>query len=139
MRFNTQAAQNNFEPVQLPHGTHKIKWFISDGCGNESVCEYTIIVRDCKPPTVVCLNNLSVNIMPTGMIQMWAADFLQYAEDNCTLTPFLQYGIRKCGQGSGFPLDGNGQPVSNVTFTCDETGLQCIELWAIDLAGNADY
>ncbi|MBL7827176.1 MAG: T9SS type A sorting domain-containing protein, partial [Saprospiraceae bacterium] len=117
----------------------KIKWFVTDGCGNETICEYTIIVRDCKAPTVVCLNGLSVNIMPTGMITLWASDFLQYTEDNCTLTPWIKIGIRKCGTGTGFPVDMMGNPITNVNFTCDELGTQCVELWAIDLAGNADY
>ncbi|MBK6997955.1 MAG: hypothetical protein IPH31_24875 [Lewinellaceae bacterium] len=35
---------------ELPHGTHKIKWFITDGCGNNAEYEYTFTVRDCKPP-----------------------------------------------------------------------------------------
>ena len=139
VKFNTEQAQTTYVTPQLPHGTHKIKWFISDGCGNETVCEYTIIIKDCKAPTVVCLNGLSVNIMPTGMIQLWATDFLQYAEDNCTLNPYLKYGIRKCGTGTGFPADSDGNPITNVVFTCDELGTQCVELWAIDLAGNADY
>jgi hypothetical protein len=26
-----------------------------------------------------------------------------------------------------------------VTFTCAELGTQCVELWSIDAAGNADY
>jgi hypothetical protein len=86
VKFNTFQQQNTYVTPQLPHGTHKIKWFVSDGCGNETVCEYTIIIKDCKAPTVVCLNGLSVNIMPTGMITLWASDFLQYTEDNCTLT-----------------------------------------------------
>jgi hypothetical protein len=51
----------------------------------------------------------------------------------------LKLGIRKCGQGTGFPVDANGNPITNVNFTCDELGTQCVELWAIDLAGNADY
>ena len=139
VKFNTFQSQNTFVTPQLPHGTHKIKWFVSDGCGNETICEYTIIIKDCKAPTVVCLNGLSVNIMPTGMIQLWATDFLQYAEDNCTLNPWLKYGIRKCGQGTGFPVDAQGNPITNVTFDCTELGTQCVELWAIDLAGNADY
>ncbi len=137
--FNTFQNQNAFVTPQLPHGTHKIKWFVTDGCGNETVCEYTIIVKDCKAPTVVCLNGLSVNIMPTGMIVMWATDFLQYSDDNCTLTPYIKFGIRKCGDGTGFPVDGNGNPITNVTFTCDELDMQCVELWGIDLAGNADF
>jgi hypothetical protein len=139
VRFNTQQQQNTFVPAQLPHGTHKIKWFISDGCGNNKEYEYTFTVKDCKAPTVVCLNGLSANIMPTGMITLWASDFLQYTEDNCTPAGQIKIGIRKCGDGTGFPVDGNGNPITQVTFTCDELGTQCVELWAIDAAGNADY
>ncbi|MCC7506850.1 MAG: T9SS type A sorting domain-containing protein, partial [Saprospiraceae bacterium] len=47
--------------------------------------------------------------------------------------------IRKSGQGTGFPVDAFGQPITNVTFTCDELGTQPVELWAQDLAGNAAY
>jgi len=139
VRWNTQQSQNTFVAPELPHGTHKIKWLISDGCGNNQEYEYTFTVKDCKAPTVVCLNGLSVNIMPTAMIQLWASDFLQYTEDNCTPTGQIKIGIRKCGQGTGFPLDGNGNPITNVTFDCTELGTQCVELWAIDAAGNADY
>ncbi len=39
-------------PPQLPYGTHKIKWTITDGCGNETYCEYTFVVKDCKAPTL---------------------------------------------------------------------------------------
>jgi hypothetical protein len=142
--FQTQEVPNQVNPPvyvtpQLPHGTHKIKWFVTDGCGNETICEYTIIIKDCKAPTVVCLDGLSVNIMPGGMIQMWASDFLQYTDDNCTLTPWIKIGIRKCGTGTGFPYDNNGNPITNVLFDCTELGPQCVELWAIDLAGNADF
>ncbi|HAD11378.1 MAG TPA: hypothetical protein DCF33_02960, partial [Saprospirales bacterium] len=139
VRWNTQQQQNNFVVPELPHGTHKIKWFITDGCGNNSEYEYTFTVKDCKAPTVVCLNGLSVNIMPTGMITLWASDFLQYTEDNCTPSGQLKIGIRKCGTGTGFPVDGNGNPITNVAFTCAEFGTQCVELWSIDAAGNTDY
>ncbi len=139
VRWNTQQSQNTFVAPELPHGTHKIKWFITDGCGNNKEYEYTFTVKDCKAPTVVCLNGLSVNIMPTGMIQLWASDFLQYTEDNCTPSAQLKIGIRKCGTGTGFPVDGNGNPITSVTFACTELGTQCVELWSIDAAGNADY
>jgi hypothetical protein len=139
VRWNTQQQQNSFVVPELPHGTHKIKWFITDGCGNNKEYEYTFTVKDCKAPTVVCLNGLSVNIMPTGMITLWAADFLQYTEDNCTPSNQLRIGIRKCGTGTGFPVDANGNPITTVTFNCTEIGSQCVELWSIDAAGNADY
>jgi hypothetical protein len=139
VRWNTQQQQNNFVVPELPHGTHKIKWFITDGCGNNTEYEYTFTVKDCKAPTVVCLNGLSVNIMPTSMITLWASDFLQYTEDNCTPSGQLKIGIRKCGTGTGFPVDGFGNPITNVTFDCSELGTQCVELWSVDAAGNADY
>lgn len=131
---------------ELPYGTHKIKWLVTDGCGNEETCEYTFVVKDCKPPTVVCLDGLSVNIMPTGMVTMWASDFLNYAEDNCTPpTPTvpgpnqLEFAIRKAGAGTGFPLDNFGAPITSVTFDCLELGNQDVELWVRDKAGNADF
>jgi len=73
------------------------------------------------------------------MITMNDVDFLEYTVDNYTQTQFLQTGIRKCGAGSGFPVDANGNPITTVTFNCSEVGTQCVELWSIDLAGNADY
>jgi len=102
-------------------------------------------VKDCKAPTVVCINGLSVNIMPTGMIAMWASDFLQYTEDNCTPTSKLNIGIRRVGQAdgqgntTGFPRDAAGNPQTTVTFTCADLGQQEVELWSLDLAGNADF
>ncbi|MEZ4919840.1 MAG: T9SS type A sorting domain-containing protein, partial [Saprospiraceae bacterium] len=125
---------------QLPYGTHKIKWIAEDGCGNEAICEYTFEVKDCKKPTVVCLNGLSVNIMPTGMITLWGSDFLQYGEDNCTPADQLVYGVVESDQSTGsFPVDAQGNPLLNVTFDCSELGPQPVQLWAMDAAGNADF
>ena len=140
VRWNTQSAQNSFVIPQLPYGTHKIKWFVEDGCGNETICEYTFVVKDCKKPTVVCLNGLSVNIMQTGMITLWASDFLQYTEDNCTPANLIKIGIVESDESTGsFPVDGAGNPLTSVTFDCTELGGQPVQLWAIDLAGNADF
>ena len=145
VRWNTFQSQNTYVVPELPYGTHKIKWVVEDGCGNEAICEYTFIVKDCKAPTVVCINGLSVNIMPTGMIQLWASDFLQYTEDNCTPANKLQIAIRRVGaadgQGNttGFPRNADGTPQTNVAFTCQDLGTKEVELWSIDLAGNADF
>jgi len=139
VRWNTFQSPNQYIVPELPYGTHKIKWIIDDGCGNEQVCEYTFVVKDCKAPTVVCKNGLSVNIMPTGMITLWASDFLQYTEDNCTPASQILIGISKAGSSTGFPFDAQGNPITSVTFTCAELGTQEVELWAIDKANNADF
>ena len=118
----------------LPYGKHKVEWIANDGCGNQSICKYDFDVKDCKPPTIVCLNGLSVNIMPTGMISIWATDFIQYFSDNCTPNDLIKIAIRKAGTGTGFPAFNTG-----VTFDCNELGQQFVEIWAEDANGNADF
>lgn len=139
VRFNTTAAPNAYWTPQLPYGSHKIKWFVTDECGNESICERILQVRDGMAPTVICQNNIIVNILPTKEITINADDFLQYHEDNCTPSSLLELGIRKMGSGSGFPLDGNGDAIDMVTFDCDELGVQLVELWSRDKSGNAGF
>jgi len=139
VRFNTTQKPNTYLIPELPHGRHKIKWIITDGCGNERVCEYVFIVRDCKKPTIVC-KPISVNIMQNGMVTLWASDFLQYADDNCTPANRLLFGVIKEGASDGnFPMDATGNPLANVTFSCQELGTQIVQLWARDLNGNADF
>lgn len=118
----------------LPYGKHKIEWITNDRCGNEAICKYEFEVRDCMPPTVVCMNGLSINIMQTGMITLFDTDFLQYTNDNCTPANQIKIGIRKSGTGTGFPVNEH-----SVTFDCNEIGKQFVEIWAVDAYGNADY
>ena len=140
VRWNTASAPNNFASPQLPHGRHKIKWFISDGCGNETVCEYNFVVEDCKAPTIVCKNGLSVNITPTGTLNLYAADFLLHTQDNCTPANQLQLGLVRSDLSNGaFPLDGAGQPQISVTYDCTDLGQQPVQLWSRDQQGNADF
>ncbi len=144
--WNTQSQPTDFVMPELPYGKHKIRWIISDGCGNEVLYEYAFEVKDNKPPTLVCFNGLSANIASNDLAAVWATDFLQYAEDNytppTTVAPgpnLLRYAIRKAGTGTGFPVDGLGNPITGVTFSCAELGDQPVEIWAMDLAGNASF
>ncbi len=118
----------------LPYGQHMVEWIAMDNCGNQSVCKYPFIVKDCAPPTLFCVNGLSVNIMQTGMITLWATDFLLKTFDNCTPQSQIKIRIRKKGTGSGFP-----QNSASVTFDCTELGTQIVEIWASDGYGNATY
>lgn len=139
VRFNTFQNPDQYTPAILPHGTHKIRWFIADGCGNQTQFEHLIQVRDGKAPWVVCQPSLSVNILQTDLVTLWATDFLQYTEDNCTPEGWLVYGIRESNSGTGFPVDQSGNPIAHVTFTCNELGTNEIELWCIDKAGNGAF
>ena len=46
--WNTEQAPTEWIPAQLPPGNHRIKWVVSDNCGNEKVCDYNFTIR---PPT----------------------------------------------------------------------------------------
>lgn len=120
--------------VGLPYGKHKVEWITNDRCGNESLCKYEFEVRDCYAPTVVCMNGLSINIMPSGMISLTDLNFLQHTYDNCTPVADIKIGICKAGTCTDFPLD-----IHSVTFDCNEVGQQFVEIWAEDAYGNADF
>jgi len=139
LRWNPPADPGTYTIPGFPYGTHKIQWFVSNNLSNETTCEYTFVVKDCKAPTIVCINGLFVNILQNGELTLWAADFLQYTEDNATPTSLMQLGIRKSGTGTGFPQNGTGAPYNSLPYDCLELGQNQIELWSRDLAGNADY
>jgi hypothetical protein len=157
LRFSSNGT---WSAPQLPYGRYKIKWIISDGCGNETVKEKIFTIKDCKKPTVVCRNGLSVNLMNNPNFQgvtLWASDFLQYAEDNCTppiVEPYsvvnnpldqLTYAIIRSDDpavNAGFPINANGTPRTSVSFNCPDaqnTLPTLVKLWAKDKAGNADF
>jgi hypothetical protein len=45
VKFNTMQSPQTFVAPQLPQGTHKIRWGLSDGCGNSSQCEYLFTIE----------------------------------------------------------------------------------------------
>ncbi|MEZ4926068.1 MAG: T9SS type A sorting domain-containing protein [Saprospiraceae bacterium] len=94
---------------------------------------------DIEPPVITCLNGLSVNIMPIGKVLLWDSDFLLSVQDNITPTDQIILSMREAGTGTGFPLNSQEKPVSFLDFECTEQGAHTIELWAIDLAGNAAF
>ena len=138
VRWATASAPGVYIDPELPYGTQRIEWRFEKN-GEVKTCVNSFLIKDCKVPTVICLNGLSVNVMPTQMIQLWATDFLQYALDNYTPNSQLKFGIRRSGTGTGFPVNGLGEPLLSVKFTCADLGTQPVELWTIDQAGNADY
>lgn len=136
LRWNTAANPLIFNLPQLPGGTHKIRWFIESGAAHDT-CEQTFTIKDCKKPTVNCLVGLSVNIMPTGMVQLWATDFLLSMEDNITPSNQLVLSVKKVATGCSVNVNDNPTPF--VTFTCDDIGTNMIELWVKDKAGNTNF
>ncbi|MBP6825300.1 MAG: T9SS type A sorting domain-containing protein [Saprospiraceae bacterium] len=145
LRWKTSGLGNNYSLPQLPYGTHRVQWTVTNSGGNTSICEYNFTVRDCLPPTVKCYNGLSINVAPTTMATIWATDYLQHVFDNHTPpTDFIwgpnqiHFAVSRADVDT-FPLDANGNPVVTTVFTCNDVGEVHVRLWAIDLYGNASF
>lgn len=108
----------------VPLGTHRVTWLVNDGCGNSSSCSYLITVRDCKDPVARCLHGLSTDLGVMQMAMVWASDFNHYSTDNCTPPDQLRF---------TFSADPNDDTLN---FTCDDLGLNSVDVWVRDLAGN---
>ncbi|MFN5238697.1 MAG: HYR domain-containing protein [Bacteroidota bacterium] len=137
VRFNTQADQNTFADPMLPHGSHRIRWIIRDGCGNDTICDYPLIIRDGVGPVLVCRDSVVVVLNSTGEVAVQAVSLLVSATDNCSRLDDLELAFRLCGFGNGFPINQWGQPASADTFGCINRGVFCVEAWALDPAGNS--
>lgn len=139
LRWKTDAQPVDDQMPQLPAGLHRVVWLLQEPGGGMDTCSRVFRVVDCKAPVVVCQPGLSVVIMPTGIIQLWASDFLKYTEDNITPTNKLQIAIRQKGTGTGFPVDGFGTPITSVIFTCTDLSFKPMELWSRDKTGNVSF
>jgi len=119
-----------------PVGTHRICWFVEDGCGNMGVCCQDFTIRDCKAPTPYCATGVITVPMPsTGCVDIWAKDLDRGSYDNCTAQDKLK-----------LYFDGDPSKTS-IRICCqdfidkkvnDELIIN-VELWVEDEEGNKDY
>ena len=123
--FDINGSGNN-ATGDYPVGTHRILWTVEDQCGNSTSCESTFTVVNSKLPTPYCYNGLAVTIMPSsGMIAIWASDFDAGSYHSCGLDVTVAF--------SPNPLD------TGRIFTCDDLGVQTIEMYVIDENGEYDF
>ncbi|HRI01248.1 MAG TPA: T9SS type A sorting domain-containing protein [Saprospiraceae bacterium] len=127
------VANGNRKTGVLPVGTHRIRWIVSDQCGNSSQCDQIFTIRDCKKPTPYCLNGITTVIMPVnGQITVWAKDLNLNSFDNCTATDQLKF---------SFSEDVN---YTSIVFNCDSMNRQLsitktVRIYVTDEAGNQEY
>jgi len=95
-------------------GTHAIKWFVRDECGNEEICTQVFHVIDTSIPSFSCLGSLSISLTSDGWAEIWASDFVKDVTGQC----------------DGFDL-------SNISFSFDEDEMVANE--KIDCADFYNY
>lgn len=116
----------NNKVEDLPIGINRIYWTASDNCGNVSKCNYLIKVVDAKAPTPYCLGGINTVLMPiNGEITMWASDLNLASFDNCDDS--LRFSFSE-DPSDWYKL-----------YTCDEIGMDTVQIWVTDLTGNQDY
>ncbi|MBC7775036.1 MAG: T9SS type A sorting domain-containing protein [Phycisphaerae bacterium] len=126
---------SSYDTVSGPFakGTHRIIWKATDNCGNATQCTYLFQVKDCQPPSLLCINGLTQNLDHPGCEQSFtASQFILSMSDNCTPNNQLQLGMRKAGDGTGFPTQ------TSLTFGSCERGFNSIEVWVKDANGLAN-
>ncbi len=117
----------------LPTGTHRVKWYVEDACGNISSCIKKIEIQDCKPPTPYCRDQIvTVPMSSSGTVSISAKQFDLGASDNCTPSEDLIF---------SFTEDGN---TPQIVLSCsDLRGRQTMDttltVYVIDNSGNSDF
>ncbi|MDO8366994.1 MAG: T9SS type A sorting domain-containing protein [Saprospiraceae bacterium] len=132
---NVVDIQSSLDTVAGPFakGTHKITWKATDNCGNLLQCTYLFHVKDCQPPSLLCINGLTQALdFPDCQQSFIPSQFILQMSDNCTPNNQIQLGIRKAGEGTGFPT------TTSLTFNECEKGFNSIEVWVKDGNGLAN-
>ncbi len=131
--FEFSGTGNSLTLTGLPQGTHYIRWYVEDRCGNVTECDYLFEVKDCKNPTPYCLSSVTSVVMNNnGMLEIWANDFDFGSFDNCTAQEDL---IISFSENTSH---------TSMTFTCaqipdGQSQYIPLEMWVTDEAGNQDY
>ena len=121
--------------------TYYAEFWAYDNCGNSAGARgEDIKFWDCKKPTPYVLNGVAVELMPTGMVQVWATDLNQNSFDNCTDQSKLDFRIWADFLGEA-PTTRLG--VENlgkvITFDCNRVGTNIVYIYVMDEEGNFDY
>lgn len=124
----------------LPLGSHAVRIAAMDGCGNTALRLITFEIIDNKAPTPICINGLTVTLMPNGqgggMADIWVSDFIASPSTDCSGP--VRYAIYTSAQASVAGFTPNPANTS-LNFSCADVGMQAVRIYAIDQSGRADY
>ena len=103
-------------------GTHKIMYQVWDQCGNSAVSVQLFTIQNCKKPTPICIDGLTVNLSKMNN------ETVAMIRD----TMFDGGSYHTCGYDLVFSFSSDTSDHTK-TYTCDDLGLQPVELWVTAL------
>ena len=124
-----------------PIGQYTYEVHVRDGCGNSSIQLLPFEVSDCKAPSPVCIDGLSVELMPVeggedvdgdgiadlAAMTIWAEDYIASANEDCSGP--VEYSIHRIGEAPN--------PEQNsLTVTCADIGEIELAIYAWDSSFN---
>jgi hypothetical protein len=141
-------GQFEIKVSNLPEGTHDLIVVGRDECGNLSLpTRIPFVVKDCKAPAPICINGLSVDLMPDGnnggMMTVWATDFVASKIYDCNgQGPETKDGLKLVTKYSVNRVKEAVVPTqTSISVNCAdlELGFILVELHAWDEVGNHDF
>ncbi len=129
---------NRFLNDQMSVGNYRIHWVVEDKCGNSSECDMNFELKDAKNPTPLCYSEITTVVMPSTnpkVVQVRAKDFDRGSYDNC------DKGVTcgDCDTELRFSFSGTNPNEKTRVFTDADVGIQNLDMWVWDRAGNRDF
>jgi len=136
-----EVETNELSYVVSNKESYYAEFWAYDGCGNSGGNKgETVKFWDCKKPTPYVLNGITINLMETGMVQVWATDLNQNSFDNCTDQSILDFRIWADFYG---PEPTTLLEVYNLgkvlDFNCERVGTNAVRIYVVDEEGNWDF
>lgn len=136
-----------------PNIVHALRILFEDGCGHQvsEYIEFTVI--DCKGPAPICINGLTVTLMPQDddscAMSIWASDFEGSPIYDCTgqgpesnilgQTRVTSYAIYRTADIEANPDFVPDPADTGLLLTQDDEESTVVRVYAFDEDGNYDY
>ena len=146
----TENLEGTTFTARYPIGEHRLVITANDGCGNFRSIFKTFVVEDCKKPAPICINGLSIELMPSeedstgAAMGVWASDFLASPIYDCNGQDDTDTDENGNPRVTKFSINKVGEPVdedqTGVIYNCNDAGqLREVEIHAWDTEGNHDF
>ncbi|MEM6395251.1 MAG: T9SS type A sorting domain-containing protein [Bacteroidota bacterium] len=127
--------------ASLPLGRHAIRIRATDGCGNATTDFVIFEIFDDKAPTPVCINGLTVTLMPDGngggVAAVWANEYVVSGSPDCTEP--VEYAIYRDSDAAAPDFEGPNVIDTGLIVDCFDDATLLVRIYAIDGLGNNDY